>query len=249
MKKKCSKCKKTKELSEFNKNKYSKDGLQSSCRECRKKAQAKYRRSDSGKAKIKEHYQANIVEERKRMRNRKFDEKYRDYQRNYRERNKEKIRQSKRNWDKKNVTFHKIRNHNYFAEKKGLKVEWNEDAYEKMLDKFGRKCCLSNETENLNVDHFIAIETGHGGTYQGNMIPLSEKLNQSKSNKNPFEWIKEQTFNVKENFNNVVKELAELNGLDVIEFKSFVYWCYENKRSEEQIKEEQANSLELWKIK
>ncbi|HLR58901.1 MAG TPA: hypothetical protein VK094_00285 [Pseudogracilibacillus sp.] len=241
MKKKCSKCEETKNLDEFNKNKNRKDGHESQCRECRKEYKRKYRNSEHGRIKNKEYYWKNVERERERLRKRSGTESYLEYQRKYRQENKTKVREYKRKWDKENEILYKLKNHTYFAERKGLKSEWNEEHYYEVMEQFGGKCSLSREKKNLNMDHFIAIETGHGGTYKGNMIPLNERLNQTKSNKNPFEWIKEQSFDIQENFKGVVKYLAELNGLEVSEFTKFVYWCYENKRTEEEIIKQNAD--------
>ena len=245
----CSSCGIEKSFESFNKNKRNKDGLESQCRDCRNAYKRRYRKTEHGQVKVREYREKSKEKEMERNRKRYKTEEYKEYQREYRKENKDRLRELKRNWDKENKMFYEIRNHIYFAEKKGLVVDWDEEKYKEMIETFGNKCCLSGVEEDLHVDHFIAIETGHAGTYKGNMIPLSGELNQSKSNKNPFEWIKDQPNEIQSRFNEVVKKLSSYNGLTEGEFKDFVYWCYENKRTIDEIKKQNTNSLDLWKNK
>lgn len=249
----CSNCEIEKPLSSFNKNKTRKDGHEEQCRECRREYKRKYRESKRGREKIEEYYKENKDKERERTQSKE----YKEYQKTYREKNKEKLKryreenrdrllELKREWYKDNITANKVKNNIYFAKMKGLEINWNEEDYEEMMMDFGEVCCLTG-TEELHVDHFIAIETGHGGTYKGNMIPLSERLNQTKSNKNPFEWIKEQEGDIQLKFKGVVKMLALYNNLTLKEFKDFVYWCYKNKRTTDEVRKNGTSSLELWK--
>ena len=76
----CSKCKIEKEVSEFNKNKTKKDGLQFECESCRKKLN-------------KEHYQANKERLKERRKERYQANKGSEYMKEWREANKERLKE------------------------------------------------------------------------------------------------------------------------------------------------------------
>ena len=80
--KKCSKCKEEKPLEDFNKNKRSKDGRQSSCKECKREQNKQW--YENSKEKIRE--------QKKRYRENN-KEKILERKKRYRENNKEKIRE------------------------------------------------------------------------------------------------------------------------------------------------------------
>lgn len=103
--------------------------------------------------------------------------------------------------------------------------------YELMMSHFLGACALSGEVDNLELDHVIPLSIGHGGTIIGNMLPLSRKLNGSKHNRNIFEWFEE--YKVKHQlcerrFAEAIKYLSESSDMSVIEYKRYVYKCYDN---------------------
>ncbi|NKQ20709.1 hypothetical protein [Brevibacillus laterosporus] len=125
-----------------------------------------------------------------------------------------------------------------------------------IMGKFNNRCailkdehCKSNE---IAFEHFIPLRIGHGGSVEGNVYPLNQSLNNRKSYKNPFEWVKEKEIKAMidmEKWNKLIKYLAETNGLTVIEFEQFVYWCFANPRSVDDIKEDgEFTSIELWRV-
>lgn len=116
--------------------------------------------------------------------------------------------------------------------------------------------CVFTDTSIIAHDHFIPLDTGHGGTYLGNMIPLCHILNNKKLYKNPFTWFEtnRQRFKLDQfRFDAVVANLAEQNGLIPGEYRRYVDWCYDNKRSlDEIIADNQrygyvVTSVELWR--
>lgn len=93
--------------------------------------------------------------------------------------------------------------------------------------KFGNKCPLT-ESRDIQLDHFIPLSWGVGGTDKSNIIPLNKNLNFSKSDRNPLEWAEEMISSgefSKERWEEVVEYLAHLNGLSVDEYRDFVYMC------------------------
>lgn len=123
--------------------------------------------------------------------------------------------------------------HRRKARKKSLIETITNDDIQQLMGLF-QGCAISRERDT-HLDHFIAISTGHGGTYVGNIVPLNRFLNQSKINKNPFEWSSVLDNTQFERFNYVVSYLASVNCLTEAEFRTFVYWCYDNQRSIEQV--------------
>lgn len=116
-------------------------------------------------------------------------------------------------------------------------AEWHDICYEK----FNGCCALSGTNENLTLDHFVALKTGHGGTILGNVYPLNRDLNSSKGDKNPFEWVKREDIRKRidmNKFDSLVEYLAEQNGLTVDSFRAFVYQAYGNPRSLEDVRGE-----------
>lgn len=121
------------------------------------------------------------------------------------------------------------------------------------LKPFNGMCALSSEIEDITMDHFIPLSIYHGGTYLGNIYPLSFNLNSSKKDANPFEWYERPHIKAQiptERWTALIKYLAEKNGLTTEDFKDYVYWCFENPRTEEEAKrdtEAGITSLDLWR--
>jgi hypothetical protein len=115
----------------------------------------------------------------------------------------------------------------------------------------GIKCKGYGEKKVVHFDHFIAIDTGHVGRIIGNIYPVHSKLNLLKSNKNPFEWIKEEKICRKipiDKWNELINYFAHCYGLTPEEYKDFVYWCYANPRRIKDIeKDGDKTSIELWR--
>lgn len=119
----------------------------------------------------------------------------------------------------------------------------------------GRRCALTGRMKPA-VDHFIPLASGHCGSYVGNLVPLSKRLNCSKHADNPFEWFEAngQRFELSQSaFDSLVAKLAEQNGLTPEEFRDFTYWCFANKRTVDQVRADNLRygykkpSLEIWR--
>lgn len=98
---------------------------------------------------------------------------------------------------------------------------------EQILADFNYACSLTGSTENVQLDHFIPVHTGHGGKTLGNMIPLTASLNYSKNGKNQFEWIKTRSSEEQEGFKQVLAYLAKQNNKSLDEYKKHVYNCFD----------------------
>lgn len=122
---------------------------------------------------------------------------------------------------------------NYF-----MKVSPNtltEEQKRKVLYDFDNKCALTNDCE-IQLDHFIPLSWGRitqkygiGGTTEANLIPLSAKINKSKSYHNPFTWIKEASGRLSldmQKWNELVKYIAQKHKMSPTDFEKTVNECH-----------------------
>lgn len=173
----------------------------------------------------------------------------RDYDINYRELNRDSLREKKRTYYQLNPDVSKAAAERRRAFKVGMPANWN-------ADNLKNPTCALTGVSKVYWDHFIPLASGHGGTYLGNMVPLFPRLNASKYDHNPFEWFEanRQRFELDQSrFDTLVWRLASQNGLTPEEFRRFTYWCFDNPRTVEQIAEDNARygiqkpSLEIWR--
>ncbi len=124
-----------------------------------------------------------------------------------------------------------VRAHNKRAEKLGLIYDLTKEDLFTLFTDWENRCCLSGNPEDVSVDHFISLSTGHVGTTRGNMILLNFPANTSKYKSNPFEWFPrfKDKYNLDEGrFEKLVIYLANLNNMTPKKYKEYVYWCYDN---------------------
>lgn len=118
--KRCNRCNVEKELSEFNKNKYSKDGLMSGCKECIKSYKKKYREEKkedlSEKKKIWNSQNKNHISEYNKKYKEDNKEHVIEYDRKYKKDNKEDISKKRKEYDKKYFILNKEKNRNKVRE-------------------------------------------------------------------------------------------------------------------------------------
>lgn len=177
-------------------------------------------------------------------------EKIREYDRNrYLLRKEERASYHKKYYDKNRLKFRlyakKRKKYVRFLPFTLIPKEWSE------IEKhFQGLCALSENDLDLNMEHFIPVVWGHGGTYIGNVYPLYWSINRSKSDTNPFVWIErtkvKSTIDTHK-WNELILYLASQNKLTVDEFKDFVFWCETNKRSVEEIVIDERPSIDIWK--
>jgi hypothetical protein len=243
----CTKCKEEKVLNDFAERKGALHNKGSWCTACEKDKFKKLR--ERNKEKHKEYYkkycEEHVEEERERKRRyyQANKERLKPIRREWVLANKDKVSDIQKRWRINNKDFSNAKNHKRLARKAKLFSDWSSSDVTNLLKDFNKKCKITG-SDKYHVDHFVALATGHCGTYRGNMILLDELLNMSKGADNPFEWIKKFP-EYGEGFTEVIKYLAEINNLSVNEFEDFVYWCYKNKRSTDEILSEEP-SISLW---
>ncbi|PFY95260.1 hypothetical protein [Bacillus wiedmannii] len=198
----CGKCKQWKPLINFGKDKRTPSGFKNCCKKCDAENSKKYRNRNVEYVKgyNRRYYAAN------------------------KERHMELQRENRRSNKAKHNSYKQIRR----ARKNALPDTLTSEQIEKITTHFNGTCALTGSAE-YELDHFIAITTGHGGTIFENMIPLSRTLNASKNNKNPFEWFENNKCRFgldDERFLSLIEYLADINGMLVEEFRDYVYKCY-----------------------
>ena len=275
----CKGCGIEKPLDEFHKDKYQKDGKQVKCKMC-KNAQAEkwYEKNKEAKKEYNKEYREENKESVKECK-KKYYEKNKEiireyskkYMKEYYEKNKEEIKERNKKWYEKNKEAKKEYNKEYMkkyfktekgkkihntleqkrrAIKKALPSDLTAEQWEQILNDFENKCALTENIENVSLEHFLPLSIGHGGTTIGNVYPMNLNLNTSKNNKNPLKWIKTQDEKLQQIFYNVlIPYLAKQNGMDISTFKEFVNWCFKNPRTKEQVEsdnEKGLNSIDLF---
>ncbi|ULT58705.1 hypothetical protein L1999_09325 [Neobacillus drentensis] len=154
----------------------------------------------------------------------------RNKQREYRKKDPERYREHSRNWARENSEYQVQLTRKRRAKIRRLPFDLTTEQRDQLL---AGGCCLTGDKENIHLDHVIPLNIGHGGTTHGNMIALRGDLNNSKVDNNIFEWakFKHKQFNfTMERFNEIMTEIAERNGLSLEEYKKYVYWCFDNPR-------------------
>lgn len=245
--KECRGCFEVKPLELYNKTTDgSAGGRSSKCKDCKRK----YREVNADKisARQKEHYRNNHASIREAQSVYYQDNKekidavnkqwYTDnkerklaYDKIYREQNREHGREVAKEWYKRNIDSErersKIKLHHRRAIEKGLRTGFDEDWKGLILRVYGG-CILTGTQDNIHWDHFIPLATGKGGSYAGNMVPLSASLNLQKGTKNPIDFLISKGMSY-ERIYDVLFILAWLNDMDVVEYVGYVYECFEEK--------------------
>lgn len=117
------------------------------------------------------------------------------------------------------------------ARKKGLPDTLTSAEITKIKEHFDNRCSLSEEKQNIQLDHVIPISIGHGGTTYANIIPLKSNLNNSKHQNHIFEWFdnNKDRYGLSQNkFNNLIEYLAEINNMTTKEYRMYIDWCHDN---------------------
>lgn len=241
----CTKCNEVKILEEFTIHKKGKGGRGSYCKSCYK------RWYEENKESVSERSKKNYDKDRSRENVYKYREDnpekcrewFRKSGRKYYHTHKEKRLKAHELWRKKNPEMVKKNQLNWRATQKCLPAGLNMEVYNELK----KSACFFTWSENAEVDHFIAVSTGHGGSYKGNLVPVIREINSSKCDKNPFEWFQMQSYISKKDFERLIAQLAKENCLTESEYKEFVYWCYENKRKKKEIEIDNRYSIEIWR--
>jgi hypothetical protein len=205
----CAKCGDIKSLEEYTKHKLGLGGRSSACKACESK-----------------YYESN-------------KERVLNNARNWREENRERATEIVREWRRNNPEKEAIIRQSRRARKSTLPYTLTHEEYNETLDHFGNACAWTGQKVDVELEHFLPLAIGHGGTTFQNCYPCANGLNQSKGDRNPLEWFSanKDRYNLEEwRFNKLVEYLAKVNGMAVSEYKTHVYKCFDNPRSVDDLK-------------
>ena len=180
---KCKECVKI-ESKEYHENNYEKEQAYREANAERIKA---YR--DSRKEVTKEYGKKRYQENKEKM-----DKQHKQW----REANKEKVRETSRKWylspGGQASHFNSYNKRKMREQNQGNGI--TKDQWREMMSFFDWKCAYSDErlTNNTRtIDHIVPLNSG-GEHEIWNLVPMTKSLNSSKQDKNMLEWYKEQNF-------------------------------------------------------
>lgn len=226
--KSCSKCMKIKPLDDFRirlGREHQKVGSRLSyCKECESKVGKTKRLSET--------------EEQRKTR----QQRERIFEKGYRGRRIELYHQNKES----HKFLSKIKDAKRWARKSNLRNDFSTEDHTETLAFFNESCAISGATDDITLDHFIPLWTGHGGSYKGNLYPLSGTLNYSKQHVNPFKWVERDYIKKEiepEKWDTLLNYLASLNNLTKEQYEDYVHWCFTNRREAENITPSNRDSV------
>jgi len=154
----CSKCRKTKDVEEFTRDKTKNDGWYSSCKQCKRLAGTQYR--ESHKEELLEKQRESRIQNREEINKkqkewRKKNNFYETYMRDYVEKNREKIRQRKKEYDIK------YRSENSERLKTGKVIRNQSKA---SYDTYSHKLTI-DECATSDADGFLKVKCTYCGRY------------------------------------------------------------------------------------
>ena len=233
---KCSTCNLWKNIHHFTKEK---DDFTFTCKICNRLYFLQYNHNNSSRIKTsrQEYYIKNKLKINKRNRE-------------YRKNNWIETKHSIAKWH----LAHPDSKHRYYIERESRAALLpcnlsTREYHETVLSDFLNMCALTEST-TIHMEHFIPTAIGHGGTTIQNCYPLDGDLNASKHSSNPFEWVKRPDIQAQVDmakWNKLISYLSQQNKLSVDEFKDYVYWCFDNPRSLEDLKRDNTPSIDLWR--
>lgn len=187
----CSKCKRSKPLDDFHRNRTTKDGRTSRCKECAIAIATTWNRDNHAKhlAASRKHYSANserILQERK---DKADPEALRVYQRDWNKANLEKRRAMNERWRKANPDKNRAKT----ARRRALQLSATTEDFtqEELLASYvarGYTGCVYCSGPYEQDDHFYPLSRGGEHSIR-NLVPACAACNQSKNAADPYEWM------------------------------------------------------------
>lgn len=253
----CSECKEHLLVENFpeTSSKSYKDGIRGKCKECTRKWFSDYEKENESKLRKyrQDYYEKNkeVINKKGRVYRENNKEKMSVNHKKWRKENKDHLKRYREKWNEENREHLNLYKTIHTAKRRALirklPFDLDSDSWDEILLKFNYKCPLTG-SEEISLEHFIPLSTGHGGTTIANCYPLEQGLNASKQGRNPFKWVESKIKDGDielEDWNNLVLYLANMNGLTFSEYKDFVDWCFNNKRDTKEILDD-TSSIEIW---
>ena len=183
----CKRCKKTKPVSEFSKDKYNKNGLRNQCRKCCSEIFSAWRKRTSrdikAKSRLKERRRRYYLKNREKIINKSkaygLSESGREVIRKRRERNKDKILKQKRESYQRNKASYRIWSRAGKARKAGAIGSFGLKEWTDLISQFDDHCVCCWDTVKLTMDHVVPVSMG-GTNCISNIQPLCKTCNSRK---------------------------------------------------------------------
>ena len=201
----CPACKVEKGVEEFYCDAVRSDGLSWECRECTKAYVKKWAEDNPERKRENDVYgmRLKLMDGRDAQHKIEFKETHPDYQKEWRNDNKEhmqnymrkyqrelyemertKILEYKRVWNMNNPDKGRIQRHRRRSRLNNLPFDVTEQDIGDIFEMFGECCAFCGSEEELELDHVIPIswdDPANPGTVRGNLMPLCKSCNPSKS--------------------------------------------------------------------
>lgn len=122
-----------------------------------------------------------------------------------------------------------------------------------VIEKYGNRCLITGEENDVEIDHFIPLSWGRVGSVWGNLYPISKKINNEMRTKNPFVWIWGDSYECPYidwiKWKKFIELIAKENMLTVDELVDFTFWCENNKRTATDIVSDgvENKSIDIWR--
>jgi 5-methylcytosine-specific restriction endonuclease McrA len=129
-----------------------------------------------------------------------------------------------RRWKAENPDKVSVINRRRDARQSLLPDTLTQAEWEDTLRYFNWSCAICANPNGVQMDHWIPISSGVGGTYKENLIPLCANHNVTKNAKNPNVWCV-SLYGYKHRVNQIYDYLAELNGLSVEDYRDYIDVC------------------------
>ena len=260
--KRCALCREIKPIGEFRKSSSNSSGFSSYCKKCTWELEKKRRANFDEKRKEANRIKGRLAKAEERLTNpeksreicRRSHFNHKDErnatQRKKYEENPDYFKNINKRWRLANAERIKANNLNRKAMRKALPHSLTKENLFSLIGEDGiKRCALTGETSACHYCHFIPLKWGHGGSYLANIFLALGKLNISMRTVNPFEWFEVQEIAAKLNAEKVaalISRLAAENSMTIEEFREFIYWCEQNKRTLEEVQADSRTSVEIW---
>ena len=176
----CADCKIEKSQSEY--HRYGKRF----CPRCRSCESARRRKIYSEN---ENHRQKRLASNRKsREKQGRYLEKRQEYDRKYTEQNLEKVKASKREWDKRNPEVRRMCARNRRAKVRGLPGKCSTSQWEARVAYYGNRCRYCGCDGKMTVDHRIPVSRGGTG-FPANLVPACLSCNSRKCDMTELEYV------------------------------------------------------------
>lgn len=210
--KKCNKCDIEYPMNKeyYYSDKSKKDGLTTTCKTCKNVSSKRYFEANKEKVSAyrNEYFAKPEVKERKRINDKEYRENnkeyYSDYFKKYYKKNGDSVRKKVREYQKvnsdsikeKKKLYHttfvgsnkaKLRKHKRRSLMSELPVGFKVSDWKDCLKHFGNSCAYCGSLEQIEQEHFVAVNGG-GGYTKDNIITACLKCNRNKHDHDFFKW-------------------------------------------------------------